>query len=124
MPTYEQIAALEERLRLAMLRSDVAELDALLSPELLFTAHIGQRITKQDDLDAHRSGNIRFQSVETSEMKIITRESFAVVSLKVSMVGSFFGQSFSESLWFTRIWSPSETGQWQLIAGHSGLTQR
>jgi hypothetical protein len=42
-----QIVELEERLRQAMLHSDVAKLDALIAPELLFTNHLGQRISKQ-----------------------------------------------------------------------------
>ena len=35
--TQAQIVELEERLRQAMLGSDVVELDALIAPELLFT---------------------------------------------------------------------------------------
>lgn len=54
-----QILEAEERLRLAILSSDVNTLDELLAPELIFTNHLGQVLGKQDDLDAHQSGTLR-----------------------------------------------------------------
>ncbi len=48
-----QILEAEEQLRQAMLASDVNALDDLLSPELIFTNHLGQVMGKQDDLAAH-----------------------------------------------------------------------
>lgn len=58
MPTEltEQISAVEERLRLAMLVSDCKSLDDLISPDLVFTNHFGQVFGKHDDLQTHRSG--------------------------------------------------------------------
>jgi hypothetical protein len=38
----EQIVQVEDRLRTAMLRSDVAALDELLAPDLIFTNHLGR----------------------------------------------------------------------------------
>jgi len=51
-----QIIEIEERLRQAMLNSDVAELDALIAPELIFTSYLGQLVSKQQDLAIHQSG--------------------------------------------------------------------
>ena len=44
----------EERLRSAMLRSDVEALDVLLANDLIFIDHQGRRIEKAQDLEAHR----------------------------------------------------------------------
>jgi hypothetical protein len=41
-----RILALEEQLRIAMLGSDVGALDRLLAPELIFTNHLGQLLSK------------------------------------------------------------------------------
>jgi Domain of unknown function (DUF4440) len=65
-----QILELEEQLRQAMLHSNVAELDALIAPELLFTNHLGQIFSKQDDLDAHRSGKFKFTEITPSDRHI------------------------------------------------------
>lgn len=54
-----QIETCEERLRQAMLHSDVSTLDELLADDLLFTNHLGQLMTKQDDLKAHRTGMVK-----------------------------------------------------------------
>ncbi len=54
-----KVVQLEERLRQAMLDSDVAELDTLIAPELIFTNHLGQLIGKQEDLAIHRSGALK-----------------------------------------------------------------
>jgi hypothetical protein len=43
----EDIQTLEERLRIAMLNSDVDALDELLSEELLFTNHLGIIVSKE-----------------------------------------------------------------------------
>jgi Domain of unknown function (DUF4440) len=56
-----QIVQIEERLRQAMLNSDVAELDALIAPELLFTTYFGQVFSKQEDLALHQSGKLKFR---------------------------------------------------------------
>src|SRR5690606_23834959 len=50
------IWACEERLRIAQLESDVAELARLLDDELMFTALDGSVVGKRDDLELHRSG--------------------------------------------------------------------
>jgi hypothetical protein len=66
-----QIRAAEEQLRIAMLRSDVSVLDALLAPELLFTNHLGQVLSKVDDLAAHRSGRLKVQELIPSEQQVL-----------------------------------------------------
>jgi hypothetical protein len=56
-----QILDAEDRLRTAMLNSDLAVLDELLAPELIFTNHLGHLLGKEDDLAAYRFGSlIRF----------------------------------------------------------------
>ncbi|NJR32903.1 MAG: nuclear transport factor 2 family protein, partial [Chamaesiphon sp. CSU_1_12] len=69
-PTELQIVEIEERLRQAMLTSDMAELDALIAPELIFTSYLGQLVSKEQDLDMHRSGSIKIESITPSERQI------------------------------------------------------
>src|SRR5688572_1308082 len=51
-----EIAELEAELRRAQLDGDVAALDRLISDNLLFAGPDGALATKQQDLEAHRSG--------------------------------------------------------------------
>ena len=118
--TQSQIIELEERLRQAMLRSDVVELDALIAPELLFTNHLGQLVSKQDDLEAHRSGQFKFTELTPSERQIQFNDGFTVVSVLMHIVGSYEGTPVVEQdIRFTRVWAISISGSIQIIAGHT-----
>jgi Domain of unknown function (DUF4440) len=114
-----QIIELEERLRQAMLYSNVAELDDLIAPELLFTNHLGQIFSKQEDLDAHRSGKFKFTEIIPSDRQIQLNQGFAVVSVLMHILGSYEGTPVEQNIRFTRVWAISTTGSIQIIAGHT-----
>jgi Domain of unknown function (DUF4440) len=117
--TQAQIIELEERLRQAMLRSDVVELDALIAPELLFTNHLGQRFTKQEDLAAHHTGRFKFTEITPSERQIQLNHRFTVVSVLMHILGSYEGTPVEQDIRFTRVWAISTSGSIQIIAGHT-----
>ena len=119
--TVEDIRHYEGRLRSAMLGSDLAELDALLSDELVFADHLGAVWRKQDDLDAHRSGAIRVRSVAASQESIRLVAGVAIVSVVLKISGTFGGEEASGAFRFTRVWAPAHGGRWQVVAGHSSL---
>ena len=115
-----KIIELEERLRLAMLNSDVSELDELISPNLLITNHLGILVSKEDDLNAHSSKAFVFKSLEISEFKILIHENSAVVSVIAETQGYYNNQPANGSFRFTRFWS-NISGKWQVFAGHSSI---
>ena len=117
--TQAQIIELEERLRQAMLRSDVVELDALIAPELLFTNHLGQVVSKGADLDAHSSGRFKLTELTPSDRQIQINDGFAVVSVLMHMLGSYEGTPVEQNIRFTRVWASSTSSSIQIIAGHT-----
>jgi Domain of unknown function (DUF4440) len=119
--TESQIIEIEERLRQAMLKSDVAELDALIASELIFTSYLGQLVSKQQDLDMHRSGAIKIKSITPSERQIQLNEGCSVVSVKMHMSSSYEGTEMDGYFRFTRVWAISAAGSLQIIAGHVGM---
>ena len=119
--TESQIIDIEERLRQAMLNSDVNELDILISPKLIFTSYSGQIVSKQQDLDMHRSGKIKIGSIAPSEQQIQLEEGFSVVSVKMHISGSYDGTEIEADFRFTRVWAISITGSLQIVAGHVGI---
>ncbi len=116
-----QILEAEERLRLAMLDSDVRVLDELLAPELIFTNHLGQVMGKQDDLAAHQSGKLKIETLTPSERHIQLIGNVAIVTVKVHLIGSYEGDGFNNNLRFTRIWNLFSGGTWQIVAAHSSV---
>jgi Domain of unknown function (DUF4440) len=113
------IIELEERLRQGMLNSDVAELDALIAPELLFTNHLGQRVTKQEDLEAHRTGRFKFTEITSSDRQIQFNPGFTIVSVIMHILGNYEGTPVEQNIRFTRVWAVSSSGSIQIIAGHT-----
>ncbi|NET36820.1 MAG: nuclear transport factor 2 family protein [Cyanothece sp. SIO1E1] len=116
-----QIAELEERLRQAMLTSNVTELDILIAPELLFTSHLGQLISKAEDLAIHRSGTLKLTQITPSDQYIQTHEGFSVVSVQMHLLGVYAGKAIDEHIRYTRVWSLSSAGSLQIVAGHASV---
>ncbi len=118
-----QIVEVEERLRQAMLHSDVGVLDELISPELIFTSHVGQIVRKEDDLALHRSGIFRLKQLEPSQQHIQLHPDFAVVSVLMHLVGTYENAPVDTHIRYTRIWSNRPNESTQLIAGHASTLQ-
>jgi len=111
------IQNLEEKLRQAMLNSDVLALDELIADDLVFTMHTGLVINKQDDLEAHRSGIQQFTTIELDEQQVRHYGDCAVVSVKAGLTGKFNGQPYCATYRFTRVWVKRQN-HWQIGAGH------
>jgi hypothetical protein len=110
----------EQRLRLAMLDSDVEMLDKLLDSRLLFTNHMGQLISKHDDLAAHRSGLLRITSLSASDMHVRYSDNTAIVSAHVTIAGTYDGRQTDGDFRFTRVWLfEPVSAAWKVIAAHS-----
>ena len=115
-----EIIGVEEKLRKAMLSSDVAALDRLLSTKLIFTNHLGQVISKSDDIESHSNGDLKIESLELSEQRISYASELAIVSVHAKISGSFKGSPANGNFRFTRVWK-NENGVWKVIAGHSSI---
>jgi ketosteroid isomerase-like protein len=125
MPTEaeHQIAAAENRLRKAMLASDVEVLDELISSDLIFTDLMGHLCSKEQDLEIHRSGILKFQTLEPSERQLKVYGEFAAVSVRMKVSSIYDGLPADGDFRFTRIWQLKEGNGWQIVAGHVSAVQ-
>jgi ketosteroid isomerase-like protein len=119
-----QISHVEERLRLAMLASDCPALGELISPDLIFTNHLGHVSGKQDDLNMHRNGLLKLHTLEPSEVCVKALGDLAEVSVRMKDGGTFDNMAFQEDLRYTRVWRLSERGSWEILTGHSSRVQQ
>ena len=115
-----EIIEVEEKLRKAMVSSDLEVLDNLISPKLIFSNHLGRVISKSEDLEAHSNGDIKIKSLEFFEQQIIFVSKIAVVSVYVKLSGSYKGLAANGNFRFTRVWE-NKNSAWQVVAGHSSL---
>lgn len=114
-----QVVEMEERLRQAMLCSDLGVLDELIAPELIFTNHFGQLVSKQDDLALHQSGILQLKEFSPSEQHIQLHYGFAVVSVLMRLLGTYESRPIDLSIRYTRVWAASPNGAMQIVAGHA-----
>ena len=118
-PADPEIVALEARLRSAQLAADVDALDALIAEKLLFTGPDGQLATKAQDLDAHRSGAVRFRSHEPKELRIRRiGTNVAVCALLADLAVEVNGRMTRGTYRYTRVWAQESTGPWRVVGGH------
>ena len=124
-PQDPEIVALEARIRAAQLSADVADLDALIAEPLLFTGPDGQLGTKQQDLDAHASGVVRFRGREPEELRIRrVGEDVAVTALRARLTVEVGGQTVQGTFRYTRVWAREGGSPWRVVGGHvSGVPE-
>jgi len=115
------IEALEERLRVAMLQSNVAELDLLLSPQLMFTTFLGELISKHHDLEAHAKGHVQMHAISLTDSQTLQLGDVAVVTCCAEIDATFDGDRTFNLFRFTRVWAPGASGDYQVIAGQATL---
>ena len=118
-PGDAEIVALEAALRAAQLAADVPALARLISDDLLFTSPDGQLGTKAQDLEAHRSGVVRFRSHVPEELRIRRVGADVVVTalrarLEVEVAGNLARGRYR----YTRVWAREGDGQWRVVGGH------
>jgi hypothetical protein len=106
MKTFEKelVLATENRLLIAVEHSDADTLDLLLHDDLLFHAPNGQVITKDIDLQAHRSGNMIVDYIAATEMTVTIIGDNAVVSLIIETKGAIFNQPIQGRFRYIRVW--------------------
>ena len=114
----DDIVAAEAELRAAQLAADVAALDRLIGDDLLFAGPDGHLGTKAQDLEAHRSGVVRFRIHQPEELRARRVGGDVVVTslrarLAVDVAGTVVGGTYR----YTRVWAREGAGGWRVVAG-------
>jgi len=111
-----QIHEYEERLRVAMLRSDVDELDALIHDDLVFVGPGGGIHTKADDLQLHRSGAQRMTQADWHAVEMRSYGMTCITAVTAQLAGTFMGEPFSGLFRYIRTWVQHD-GVWRVVGG-------
>lgn len=114
-----EIVAAEAQIRAAQPDADVVALERLISEDLLFTGPDGQLGTKEQDLEAHGSGVVRFRSHQPEELRVRRVSTDVAVSalrarLEVEVAGTLLRGTYR----YTRVWAREGGSPWRVIGGH------
>ncbi|MDO6848282.1 nuclear transport factor 2 family protein [Priestia megaterium] len=108
----------EEMLRSAMLSNNVELLEELLSDELIFVNHLGEWLSKEQDINAHRSKSLDIAGIEVLEQEIKLFQELAVTVTKVALNGSLAtGEALGGEYSYTRVWR-DVGGTLKVVSGH------
>lgn len=110
----------EDLLLDAMRQSDVDTLSELLSPDLAFTLIDGSVVGRDADLEAHRSGATRFESLTELERSTQEQGGQASTRSRADIVVFDRGNRVEAVLGYERTWVIID-GRWQVVSGSVSL---
>lgn len=113
-----RIMEYEEMLRSAMLSNNIELLEELLSDELIFVNHLGQWLSKEEDINAHRSKSLDIAGMEVLKQEVKLFQELAVTVTKVALNGALAtGESIGGEYSYTRVWKDVE-GKLKVVSCH------
>ncbi len=112
------IRGYEERLRIAMMKSDIEESEKLFSDDLLFVNHLGAFISKEDDLSAVKRGAVKLSEIKIISQNIRMAGDVAVVVSDVELELILNNENLVDHLIYTRIWQRFDN-EWMLVGGQA-----
>jgi ketosteroid isomerase-like protein len=104
----------------AQIHADAPALDRIYADDFIGVGPSGTVRTKPQVISDFTSGNLKFQSITTDEVKVRVYENTAVGTGLSTMVGQDKGKAVPRDTRFTRVWVKQQ-GHWRLVANHYSL---
>lgn len=117
-----EIVDLERQTKEAILHRDAEFSMRTLADDYVAITPLGQVTTKQDAVSARRSGQLRYESVNVTEMVVRLYGDTAVVTARADVKGHQLGEDFSGPYRYTRVWV-RRNGHWQTVSYQATVTQ-
>jgi ketosteroid isomerase-like protein len=120
--TMRQVIDMERQMKEALLHRDADLSSRALADDYVAITPLGQVTTKQETLAARRSGQLRYQAMNISDMVVRVYGDMAVVTARADVKGTQLGEDFSGPYRYTRIWV-RRNGRWQTVSYQATVTQ-
>ena len=120
--TIRQIVDMERQSKEASLRRDSDFSVKILAEDYVAITPLGQVTTKQETISARRSGQLRYEAMNITDMVVRVYGETAVVTARADVKGNQLGEDFSGPYRYTRVWV-RRNGQWQTVSYQATVTQ-
>lgn len=120
--TIREIIEMERETKEASLRRDADFPQRVLADDYVAITPLGQVTTKKDALSARKSGQLRYDTIDLSDMVVRLYGDTAVVTARADVKGHQLGEDFSGPYRYTRIWV-RRAGRWQTVSYQATVTQ-
>ena len=120
--TIRQIIELERQTRDATLHRDADFAQRTLADDYIAISPLGQVIDKEATITARKSGRLRYDAMNISDMVVRVYGNTAVVTARADVKGQQLGEDFSGPYRFTRVWI-HRNGRWLTVSYQATVTQ-
>jgi ketosteroid isomerase-like protein len=117
-----QIVDMERQSKEASLRRDSEFSLRILADDYVAITPLGQVTTKRETISARRSGQLRYEAMNITDMVVRVYGDTAVVTARADVKGHQLGEDFSGPYRYTRVWV-RRSGQWQIVSYQATVTQ-
>jgi ketosteroid isomerase-like protein len=118
----DQIKKLEQDWVQATLKSGPVAVDQYEADDIITTGPGGRVTDKAQDKADLRSGDLKIQSMELSDMRVRVYGNTAMAAGSNTFNGAYKGQEISGKYRITDAWV-KRNGKWQVVATHSSKVQ-
>ncbi len=120
--SIREILEMERQAKEASLRRDVEFSQRTLADDYVAITPLGQVTTKQDTVSARKSGQLKYDTINISDMVVRVYGDTAVVTARADVKGHQLGEDFSGPYRYTRVWV-RRTGRWLAVSYQATVTQ-
>lgn len=120
--TIREIVDMERQAKEASLRRDPDFPQRTLADDYVAITPLGQVTTKKEALSARRSGQLRYDTIDVSDMVVRLYGDTAIVTARADVKGHQLGEDFSGPYRYTRVWV-RRAGRWQAVSYQATVTQ-
>jgi len=120
--SIREIIDMEHQAREASLRRDVEFSQRNLAEDYVAITPLGQVTTKQDTVSARKSGQLKYDTINVTDMVVRVYGDTAVVTARADVKGHQLGEDFSGPYRYTRVWV-RRTGHWLAVSYQATVTQ-
>ena len=99
----------------AILSNNVKTLERIFADEFVYTTPDGEVRDKAQQLAFTRSGDLKFESAQSSDVKVRVYGKTAVMTGQFNAKGTFKGKNIDVRERYTAVWV-KQNGRWQLVA--------
>jgi ketosteroid isomerase-like protein len=111
-----EIDQLEDTWRNALLKSNVAAMDALLADDYMAITASGTLQTRDQALASLRSGQTHFTALNISDRKVRFYRATALVTSLAQVKGTIGGHDISGDYRYTRVYVRDDKGKWKVVS--------
>jgi ketosteroid isomerase-like protein len=119
----QELMHLEQQRIDAVTRGDLPALERIFADDLLYTHSNARQETKQQFLESVKSGNIKYEAMKHSDLKVQLFGDTAVLRGKSDIKGIANGQSFAFPIRFITVYV-KRNGRWQMTVWQSTRAEK